>query len=105
MWPFLFLLLGPPLVPVWVAGLLGLARRPGWRPIRFLAAAFPVLLALVFLMGAQPYYLYGLVAVLFAVGCVPAQEWISRGTAPASSPGENCRPCTRRFRRERSRAV
>jgi 4-amino-4-deoxy-L-arabinose transferase-like glycosyltransferase len=53
MWPFLLLMLGPPLVPVWVAGLVGLVRRPAWRPVRFLAAAFPVLLALVFAMGAQ----------------------------------------------------
>ena len=32
MWPFLALLLGPPLVPVWVAGWVALARRPEWRP-------------------------------------------------------------------------
>jgi 4-amino-4-deoxy-L-arabinose transferase-like glycosyltransferase len=78
MWPFLLLLLGPPLVPVWVAGLVGLARRPQWRPVRFVAAAFPLLLALVFLMGSQLYYPFGLLAVLLAAGCVPAYEWMHR---------------------------
>lgn len=75
MWPFLFLMLGPPLVPIWAAGLVGLVRRPGWKPIRFLAAAFAVLLGLVFVMGAQFYYPFGLLAVLFAIGCVPVIEW------------------------------
>ncbi len=75
MWPFLFLLLGPPLVPFWVSGLVAMARRPEWRPVRFVAAAFPVLLVLVYLMGSQVYYPFGLVAVLFAVGCVPVERW------------------------------
>ncbi len=78
MWPFLFLILGPPLVPIWIAGLVGLVRRDAWRALRFLAAAFPALLALVFVMGSQFYYPFGLLAVLFAIGCVPAHEWIMR---------------------------
>lgn len=77
--PFLFLMLGPPLVPVWVAGLVALARRREWRPVRFVAAAFPVLLVLVIAMGAQFYYPFGLVAVLFAIGCVPAADWLTSG--------------------------
>lgn len=78
MWPFLLLMLGPPLVPIWVAGLVRLVRRQEWRAVRFLAAAFPVLLALVFVMGSQFYYPFGLVAALFAAGCVPAFEWLAR---------------------------
>lgn len=76
MWPFLFILLGPPLVPIWIAGLVGLSRRPEWRSVRFVAAAFPVLLVLVFVMGSQFYYPFGLLAVIFAIGCVPAAEWM-----------------------------
>jgi hypothetical protein len=76
MWPFLLLILGPPLVPIWVAGLVSLVRRTEWRAVRFLAAAFPVLLVLVFVMGAQFYYPFGLLAVLFAAGCVPADDWM-----------------------------
>lgn len=75
MWPFLLLILGPPLVPIWVAGLVGLARRPQWRPVRCLAAAFPALLGLVLVMGAQPYYPAGFLAVLYAAGCVPTVAW------------------------------
>lgn len=76
--PFLALLLGPPLVPVWVAGIVALWRRPAWRPVRFLAPAFPVLVVLVWVMGAQVYYPLGLVAVLLAAGCVPVAERLER---------------------------
>jgi 4-amino-4-deoxy-L-arabinose transferase-like glycosyltransferase len=73
MWPFLLIMLGLPLVPIWIAGLVLLWRV---RELRFVAAAFPVLLVLVFLMGSQFYYTFGLLAVLFGVGCVPAAEWM-----------------------------
>ena len=74
MWPFLFVMLGPPLVPVWIAGLVALWRD---RAVRFLAVAFPVLLVLVFVMGAQFYYPFGLLAVIFAAGCAPSWRWVS----------------------------
>jgi 4-amino-4-deoxy-L-arabinose transferase-like glycosyltransferase len=79
MWPLLFLMLGPPLTIVWGAGLVALWRRAEWRPIRFLAVTFPVLLVLVFVLGSQDYYPFGLVAALFAVGCVPTADWLARG--------------------------
>lgn len=78
MWPFLALLLGPPLVPVWLAGAVGLVRRPSWRPVRFLLGAFVVLLGFTFLSGTQPYYPVGLLVVLFAAGWVPAAEVVAR---------------------------
>ncbi|TAM89507.1 MAG: hypothetical protein EPN43_06925, partial [Jatrophihabitans sp.] len=71
MWPFVLIMLGLPLVPVWVAGLVSL-----WRRVRFVAVAFGVLLVIVFLMGAQFYYPFGLLAVLYAAGCVPAAAWL-----------------------------
>lgn len=76
--PFLVAMLGPPLVPIWTAGVVGLARRPAWRPIRFVAAAFPVLVVLVIVMGAQFYYPFGLLAVLYAAGCVVVESWLVR---------------------------
>jgi len=76
MWPLLLLLLGPPLTVVWVAGLVAAWRRPAWRPIRFLAAALPIMLVLVFVMGSQPYYEFGLVGALFGLGCVPLAGWL-----------------------------
>ncbi len=80
MWPFLTLLLGPPLTVIWLAGLVALWRRPQWREARFMAAAFPVLLVLVFLSGTQLYYPFGLLTVLFAAGCVPVSEFVSRAS-------------------------
>jgi len=81
MWPFLLLLLGPPLVPVWVAGMVALIRRPAWRPVRFLVPAFGMLLVFTFVAGGQIYYPVGLMAVLFAAGCVPVAEYVA--AAPA----------------------
>jgi 4-amino-4-deoxy-L-arabinose transferase-like glycosyltransferase len=81
MWPYLVLLLGPPLVPIWVAGLVALWRRPGWRAVRFLPVGFAVLLVETFAGGGQLYYPFGLLAVVFAAGCVPAARFL------AGSPG------------------
>lgn len=78
MWPFLGLILGPPLVPVWVVGLVALWLRRAWRPVRFLAVAFAVLLGITFAGGTQVYYPLGLVVVLFAAGWVPVAEFFSR---------------------------
>ncbi len=82
MWPFLLVMLGPPLVPVWIAGLVALWRD---RAVRFLAVAFPVLLVLVFVMGAQFYYPFGLLAVMFAAGCVPSWRWVSARVGVAAA--------------------
>ncbi len=73
MWPLLALMLGPPLVPIWAAGLVAFWRD---RTLRFVAAAFPVMLLIVFLMGSQPYYELGLLCVLFAAGCPPTARWL-----------------------------
>ncbi|WP_353648922.1 glycosyltransferase family 39 protein [Nakamurella sp. A5-74] len=77
--PFLALLIGPPMVPIWVAGLVALARRPDWRPLRSLVVALLVVVALTVIGGAQVYYPLGLLAVVFAIGAVPTADWIHRG--------------------------
>lgn len=74
--PFLFLLVGPPLVPIWIAGLVALFRRPAWRPIRLLAVAFPIVVIATIAGGAQPYYPVGIVEVLLALGAVPTADWM-----------------------------
>lgn len=68
--PLLLVLLGPALVPVWVAGGLALLRRPAWRGLRFVAVALPVLVGLTLLGGSMPYYPLGLLTGLLAAGCV-----------------------------------
>lgn len=72
--PFQFLLLGLFLVPIWIAGIVALLRRPEWRPARALAVAYPVLLAVTFVAGGQFYYPIGLLICLYAAGCVPAAD-------------------------------
>ena len=78
MWWFLLVLLGPPLVPVWVAGGVALLRRPQWRPVRMLVPAFAVVLLQTLVGGTQPYYPVGLLVVLFAAGCVPVADAVAR---------------------------
>jgi 4-amino-4-deoxy-L-arabinose transferase-like glycosyltransferase len=77
--PFQFLLAGPPLAPIWLAGLVGLVRRPILRPYRCFAVSW-LLLAVVFeVAGGKPYYLAGMFPVLFAAGALETDVWIERG--------------------------
>jgi hypothetical protein len=73
--PFQFLLLGLFLVPVWAVGIVALLRRPEWRPVRALAVAYPILLAVTLVSGGQFYYPIGLLFALYAAGCVPVAAW------------------------------
>lgn len=77
--PFQLILIGPPLAAIWIAGLVGLVRRPQWRPVRVLAAAYLVICALTLASGGQHYYAYGMLAALFAAGCVVTADWVARG--------------------------
>ncbi|GAB4002783.1 glycosyltransferase family 39 protein [Glycomyces albus] len=72
--PFQFLLLGLFLVPIWIAGIVTLLRRPEWRPARALAVAYPILLVITFAAGGQFYYPIGLLICLYAAGCVPVAD-------------------------------
>ncbi|WP_127794476.1 glycosyltransferase family 39 protein [Agromyces sp. LHK192] len=74
--PYLVIVVGPPLVPIWIAGLAGLFRRAEWRPIRLLAVAFAVVVLGTIIGGAQAYYPVALVVVLLALGAVPTAEWM-----------------------------
>jgi hypothetical protein len=80
MWPFLLLLLGPPLTVVWVTGVVALLHRPAWRVLRCLAVALPIMLIFTFISGAQFYYPLGLVMTLFAIGWVPVAHWLAVAT-------------------------
>ncbi len=78
LWWYLLILLGPPLVPIWLAGLVALWRR---RDARFLVAAFAVLLVETFVSGGQIYYPAGMLVVMFAAGCVPTARFLARSRA------------------------
>jgi 4-amino-4-deoxy-L-arabinose transferase-like glycosyltransferase len=77
--PLLALMLGPPLTVVWFVGLVAIWRRPQWRPIRFVAAALPVLVVITLLLATQATYPFALVAAVFAIGSVPTVQWWRRG--------------------------
>lgn len=80
MWPFLILLVGPVLAVFWILALVGLFRRPEWRPLRFLAVTFVVVVLFVLAAGTQFYYTAGVLAVLTAIGAVLVADWArSRG--------------------------
>ena len=77
--PFQLLLVSPVLAPVWIAGLVALARRP---PYRLLAAAWLVLVVVFLVTGGKPYYLAGLFPALLAAGAIVVDRWlVGRGRA------------------------
>lgn len=71
-------MISPVLFAVCVAGFVRLLRAPEWRSVRWLAPALVIAVALTMLGGTQYYYPYGLLAVVFAVGCVPAAAFAQR---------------------------
>jgi hypothetical protein len=84
--PFQFLLIGPPLAAVWIAGLVALLRRPQWRPVRAVAVAYLVAVVLAFIGGGQIYYPFGIAAFLLAAGWIPTVDWMARGRARLRKP-------------------
>jgi len=81
--PMQFLLLGPPLAPVWIAGLVRLTRSR-WR---FFAVAYGVLVAVFVVTDGKPYYLCGMYPVLFAAAAEPTLRWAARVRARAALLG------------------
>jgi hypothetical protein len=73
----------PLLVPVWVAGLVRLLRRPEVRWARPLGVAWFVLLAAFVITGGKPYYLALTMPLLLGAGAEPAVAWWSTRSAAA----------------------
>ena len=71
----LLIAIGPPLVVVWLAGAWEAWRQPH---ARWLLAPAAVLLVFTVVTGAQPHYPLAMVAVLYAVGCLPLSRWVGR---------------------------
>jgi hypothetical protein len=74
--PLLLVMLGPPLVVVWVVGIGWLLRRERRDRFGFLVVGFAVLLAFTLASGAQPHYPVHLLSVAYAAGCVPVARWL-----------------------------
>ena len=77
--PFQFLLVSPVLAPVWIAGLLALARDLQLRTYRFFAGAWVVLVVIFLATGGKPYYLAGMFPVLLAAGAIRTDAWLMHG--------------------------
>lgn len=75
MWSLLPIIMGPFVLPFWVAGIVALVRRPAWRRARFVIPALVIFLLLMVPVAGQAYYPVGIVSVLLAIGCVPVAEW------------------------------
>lgn len=67
--------LSPLFVPIWGAGLIRLWRSPAVRWARSFAVAYPLLAAVVLVIGGKPYYVLPLLLVVTAAGAEPAVRW------------------------------
>jgi len=76
MWVFLIVILGPPLVVVWLAGLGELWNR---AELRCFVVAFGLVVGLTFGAAAQPHYPAFLMPTLFAAGVVAMVDRLDRG--------------------------
>ena len=75
MWVLLLVLLGPPLVVIWVAGLRALWRD---RRVRFFVVVFALVVLFTFVSGAQPHYPVFILPVPFAAGIVAMEPHLGR---------------------------
>ncbi|CAN5630336.1 glycosyltransferase family 39 protein [soil metagenome] len=82
--PFQLLIVGPPLVPIVLAGLWSLWSRPAWRSVRFVALGYVVLLAALLVTGGKGYYSAGLFPVVIAAGAIATNDWTDRGRRPVA---------------------
>ncbi|MCX5064986.1 glycosyltransferase family 39 protein [Micromonospora lupini] len=75
-----FLIISPYAVPIWIAGLVALLRRPAWRAYRAVGWAWVVVVGIVLVAGGKGYYDAPLLLVLAAAGAVVTVAWASRGS-------------------------
>ena len=85
--PFQFLLMGPPLAPIWLAGLWRLLRDQALARWRCLAITYGTLIVIFVVTGGKPYYLAGMYPVLFAAGAAPTLRWAARAVGRRATLG------------------
>ncbi|USX54827.1 glycosyltransferase family 39 protein [Lentzea sp. HUAS12] len=74
------ILAGPVVAVIMVVGLAGVLRRPRWRPVRALGAAYLLGTALVLAIAPSGIdYTEGYLVPLIAAGCVLVDEWLAQG--------------------------
>ena len=77
--PFQIVLVGPLLVPVWLAGLVGLLRAEGWRRYRCFGVAYLALVVIMLATSGKAYYVAGFYPLLLGFGSLRADAWLDRG--------------------------
>jgi hypothetical protein len=73
--PFQILLPGIFVAPVWITGLVQLVRNPAYRWCRAVGLTWLVLAVVFIITGGKPYYVDGMLPVLFAAGAPTVWEW------------------------------
>jgi 4-amino-4-deoxy-L-arabinose transferase-like glycosyltransferase len=81
--PLLWLLSGPLLFPVTVAGWLWMLHGERSRPWRAIPVAAIAALVLVFVTGGKGYYAIGTMPAFMAAGGIVVDHWLARGRLPA----------------------
>jgi hypothetical protein len=76
--PGQLVLIGLPMVPVLIAGLVGVFREPRWRLVRGLAGAHLVVLALVLASNGRLDYAAASLVPILAIGIVWLEPWARR---------------------------
>jgi len=66
-------------VLLWMSGLALLLFSPVWRKFRFLALAYVFVFLLMLLLRGKNYYMLGAYPMLFAVGAIGLERWITAG--------------------------
>lgn len=74
-----FVIISPYAVPIWIAGLVALLRRPAWRAYRAVGWSWLVVVGIVLIAGGKGYYDAPLLLVLTAAGATVIAAWASRG--------------------------
>ena len=75
--PFQFVLAGIAVTPLWVSGLVRLVRDPNAAMVPRRPDCIRVLVVVFLVEAGKPYYLSGLLAVLYAAGAEPVMRWWS----------------------------
>ena len=75
--PFQFVLAGIAVTPIWVTGLVRLIRSPALRWARAVAVAYAALVVVFLIEAGKPYYLSGMLPVLYGAGAEPVWHWWS----------------------------
>ena len=83
--PFQLVLVSPLLCPIWLVGLVRLARDPALRTWRAFALAWALLAVVLMVSSGKPYYLAGMFPVLLAAGAPPVLAWARRGWTRAAA--------------------